>query len=254
MNPEDPNQTAAQPVVQNPLSAMQPGEQIICEIKRHPIGILTIYIAEGFLLIVLAVISLIAAPNLFGGDNTGQVKAIGAIFFFIFMVVSLVYVFIATVVYWGNRWIVTSDSITQVTQTSLFRKQSSQLSLENLEDVTSEQNGILPHFLHYGILKAETAGERTKFVFLFCPNPNYYAQKILSAREVFQQTKNVPQPTQADYSRQSVLGQAPQQSQMPAYPGQPQDNTPSQPQPYPPINPSPDYYDSADNSTRTNSW
>jgi hypothetical protein len=75
-----------------------------------------------------------------------------------------------------------------VQQTALFNKQSSQLSLGNLEDVTVEQNGILTHMFNYGVIKAETAGERSKFTFRYCPNPNLYAQQILNAREQFEQS------------------------------------------------------------------
>jgi uncharacterized membrane protein YdbT with pleckstrin-like domain len=77
--------------------------------------------------------------------------------------------------------------VTQVQQTGLFNKQSSQLSLENLEDVTAEKNGILAQMFNFGVIKCETAGERSKFVFPFCPNPTYYAQEILNARERFMQ-------------------------------------------------------------------
>jgi hypothetical protein len=87
----------------------------------------------------------------------------------------------------GNRWIITSDSITQVNQTSLFNKQSSQLSLANLEDITVEQNGIIQSVFGFGTLRAETAGERSKFMFQYCPNPNSYAQQNLNAREQFEQ-------------------------------------------------------------------
>jgi len=187
---------------------MQPGEQVVCEIKRHPIGIFGIYIAAGFILIVLAVLAFIIVPNTVGdSSNRSQIMALGGVAFIILAVLSTAFVFISNLVYWGNSWIVTSDSITQVSQTSLFSKQSAQLSLANLEDVTAEKNGILSHIFNYGVLKAETAGERSKFLFLYCPNPNYYAQKILAAREVFeqghraseqgsaQQPQDSPQPT-----------------------------------------------------------
>lgn len=85
----------------------------------------------------------------------------------------------------GNSWTLTNDSLTQVTQSNLFDRESSQLSLHNLEDISSEQNGFFPHLFNYGLIKAETAGEKSKFVFNFCPNPNFYARQILAARENF---------------------------------------------------------------------
>ena len=187
MEPNQPTLTSQEPI-NNPLSVMQPGEQTICEIKRHPIGILGIYTMVGFLLVMLALIIFAIAPSVFGDTNKNQVMSIGAVVLLLAAVAGAAFAFISNIVYWGNRWIVTSDSITQVQQTSLFNKQSSQLSLANLEDVTVEQNGLLTHMFNYGVIKAETAGERSKFTFAYCPNPNLYAQQILNARERFEQS------------------------------------------------------------------
>ncbi len=173
----------------NPLSTMQPGERVICEIKRHPIGILGIYAMVAFLLIVITVCIYGIAPRVLTDVDRNTVLSVGSVFLLVFAVLGLGFAFISNIVYWGNRWVVTSDSITQVQQTSLFNKQSSQLSLENLEDVTAEQNGILTHIFNYGVIKAETAGERSKFVFLYCPNPNFYAKQILNTRENFMQSE-----------------------------------------------------------------
>jgi hypothetical protein len=188
MNPEYPA-SPNPPKVHNPLSTMQPGEQVICEIKRHPIGLFGVYGLVAFLIIVLAVVIFGVAPSVFSSVDRNQVLSVGSVFLLLVAVLGVGFAFISNIVYWGNRWVVTSDSITQVQQTSLFNKQSSQLSLENLEDVTAEQNGILTHMFNYGVIKAETAGERSKFVFMYCPNPTFYAQQILGARERFMQAE-----------------------------------------------------------------
>jgi uncharacterized membrane protein YdbT with pleckstrin-like domain len=185
MNPEAPSDYNPKQHVSNALSATQPGERTICEIKRHPIGIFLIYTMTGILLITVAVLAFGVAPQM--GENSSQLTKIGAVIFLFLTTLSFLYSLIATKVYWGNTWVVTTDSLTQVDQVSLFNRQSSQLSLGNLEDVSAEQNGILPHLFNYGRLKVETAGEHSKFQFIYCPNPNYHAQKILMAREAFEQ-------------------------------------------------------------------
>jgi hypothetical protein len=38
---------------------------------------------------------------------------------------------------------------------------------------------------NFGTLKVETAGERSKFVFMYCPRPNEYARRILEIHESF---------------------------------------------------------------------
>ena len=213
MNPQDPYQAAPLPVqssIKNPLSVMQTGEQVICEIKRHPIGIFPVFILCGFLLI-LSLVMAVAAPHFVTVASHNKVLMIGLLIDLVFSALVLAFVYVANKVYWGNSWILTSDSLTQVIQTSLFDKQSSQLSLGNLEDVSSEQDGIFPHMFNYGVIRVETAGERSKFVFMYCPNPNGYAQQILNAREQFEQTRRAPDPQQL-YRGQGVY-------QAPAAPG-----------------------------------
>lgn len=173
--------------IKNPIGVRQEGEEVICEIKRHPIGIIGVYLTAGFLLLVLAIVAFIIAPKFLTSASHSQVLSIGLLAYAVVAFVTVGFLFIANIVYWGNRWVLTSDSITEITQTSLFSKQSSQLSLGSLEDVTAEQNGILTHIFNYGVLKVETAGERSNFTFLYCPKPNYYAQQIIEAREKFEQ-------------------------------------------------------------------
>jgi hypothetical protein len=210
MYPQDPNQTNDRHSIHNPLSVMEPGERTICEIKRHPIGMLGIYIVTGLLLLVLAVIVFVVLPRVLSSESQSQVTVIGGLVFIVFAVLSLGFVFVTNKVYWGNSWVVTSDSITQITQTGLFDKQSSQLSLADLEDITAEQDGVLAQMFHYGVISAETAAATDKFTFIYCPNPNYYAQQILSAREQFKQNRrgdDLQHPYSAEGTYQQPTGQ-----------------------------------------------
>lgn len=193
------------PSVANPLQAMQPGEQILCEIKPHPIGIIGTYVSLGLAVVLVAVIGFVIVPQMFTSVDTSRIFGYTALAILIVVVIGGLFAYIAHVVYWGNRWIVTDDSVTQVVQNSLFNKRSSQLSMGNLEDVTAEQNGILSHMFNYGVLKAETAGEHSKFRFMYCPNPNFYAQCILNAREKFEgeHYRNGPAPAYPDINQQS---------------------------------------------------
>ncbi len=184
MNPQTNAQNTENYV--NPLSAMQKGEREIFAIKRHPIGILFTYIAAGFVLLVLGIVIFALAPAL-APDHKDQIIRLGSGLYLIILLVTLLLVLVSHYVYWGNRWVLTSDSLTQVSQTGLFNKESSQLSLANLEDVTAQTNGILAKMFNFGVLKVETAGERSKFTFIYCPDSEKHAQQILMAREQFEQ-------------------------------------------------------------------
>ena len=201
MNPDTPPIT-----VKNPLSVMQPGEQMICEIKRHPIGLIGIYLAATFAIVIALVVIFVLVPQFVTGDNKTKVTDWLTVLFMFGLGLAALMVLIANIVYKSNRWIVTSDSITQVARSGLFSTQSSQLSMGNLEDITAQQNGIMAHMFNYGVLRAETAGERLKFFFIYCPNPNYYAQQILGARERFEQTRR-GQDEQSTYRAEGSYAQ-----------------------------------------------
>jgi uncharacterized membrane protein YdbT with pleckstrin-like domain len=90
---------------------------------------------------------------------------------------------LATYVYRQNKLIISDQNVTQVSQRGIFSRQVSELSLLNVEDVTSDQNGFLPTIFNYGVLRIETAGEQNNFHFTYCPRPNYYGKMILEARQ-----------------------------------------------------------------------
>lgn len=185
MNPQQPSSPGQTPTpaIHNPLEAMQKDEQVICEIKRHPIGLVGPYLMGGLSVLAIVGITIFGLP--FIPDGTGQysLKFWSTIIALLLVALALLYTYVATRIYSANRWIVTSDSVTQVNQVGLFGNQSSQLPLSSLEDITVNQYGILAHTFNYGTLVAQTAGEHSKFSFSYCPDPNKYAQLILNTRE-----------------------------------------------------------------------
>jgi hypothetical protein len=166
---------------------LQPGEKVICQIRRHPFGLFGIYASSGIMAIIV-LSAAFAVPSFVSGLSKQADLGImlGAAIFATFIAL---FTYVATYVYNANRWIITSDSITQITQTSLFSKETSQLSLANLEDVTVDQNGILQSMFGFGTLHAESAGAQGKFFFMYCPNPSDYARKVIAAHEAYIATK-----------------------------------------------------------------
>lgn len=173
----------------HPLVVLQPGERVVCEIKRHPFGIITQYLMTGLLIVVALAVGLFVAPQLSNSSDTAQAAPLVYGALGILVIFALGFLAVASSIYWKNRWIVTTDSITQILQPSLFGRQVSQLSMDDLEDITVQQTGVLQTMFNFGTLRAETAGERSKFVFIYCPNPNYYARQVLIAREEFMNFK-----------------------------------------------------------------
>jgi len=169
----------------HPMVVLQKGERVVAIIKRHPIGIVSLYLAGFIAVALLAALAFFILPSVTTQYNIPNLESFAYVGLGGLLVLMLVILGVATVIYWENQWIVTTDSLTQLTQTSLFNRQVTQLSMDNLEDVSVDQNGIFPHIFNYGTLKVETAGERSKFIIQYCPKPNTYARKILEVHESF---------------------------------------------------------------------
>ncbi|MGF7229477.1 MAG: PH domain-containing protein [Candidatus Saccharibacteria bacterium] len=231
-NPQNPDQSKLHPMV-----VLQPGERVICEIKRHPFGIISMYFSGGIAIVVAVVLAALAPQFADQLSFSGNITAMATIAAGIVVIGIACMLWIASSVYWQNRWIVTDDSITQIIQASVFGRRVSQLSMENLEDITVDQQGLIQSMFNFGTLKAETAGERSKFIFPMCPNPNAYARKILEVHEAFlHQVRHQPQEVNPVTVMQSPYDK-------PNYP----QAAPSQPSQQQPISPAPPMYETQAN-------
>lgn len=163
---------------------LEPGEQLVTVVRRHPIGIIGIYAEMGSGILAIIVIVLLVIYSFFpglSGSTKGLIAAI-ALFIVAFMVGVL---FISLYVYHQCRLIVTDKSVVQVLQRALFNRKISRLSMSNVEDVNVTQRGILQTWLNYGTLTIQTAGHLDNFVFTYCPDPDSYANRVLEARQQF---------------------------------------------------------------------
>lgn len=163
------------------LDRVDDDEEKLCEVAKHPFGIILLYIQVAVGMLGAIGLILFILPSIVGTSD--RAFSIALVAGGVVMLLSLIVVILATVVYGQNRLIVTNRNITQILQYGLFNRKVSQLNLVNVEDVTSIESGILATILGYGELKIETAGEQVNFHFTYCPRPSYYAKVILEARE-----------------------------------------------------------------------
>lgn len=170
---------------------MEPGENLLTVVRRHPIGIFFVYLEALAGVIAIIALFVTVAPETFQdltrqGNRwliAGIVFGLAALIFFLF---------VATYVYRLNRILITDRSLVEIAQRSLFLRRISRLNFENVEDVTAAQLGILSTIFNYGTLTVQTAGTLENFIFKYCPNPNKYADIIVEARRSYLQKYKVP--------------------------------------------------------------
>lgn len=193
MQPETKNPNS--PVSQQPSSSSQaksaeplvePGEKLISVVRRHPIGLVAVYLGAAIALAAVATLYIfVSSDKAVKGFSS---SASGAIGLALFVVLLLAIVLAAMVrVYKQSELIVTDKSLIQIIQRSLFSRKVSRLSMSNVEDVNAEKRGIWATIFNYGTLTIETAGEVDNFIFPWCPNPDKHADSILQARQQYVQ-------------------------------------------------------------------
>lgn len=202
-SPQQPHWSAPTPAGitphQGPISRaakslhLSKGEYVINDVRRHPIGVLQIYFVASVVLLALTFGSgalvryLQTTPQegIVGGSAfpfpiellTGLAFALG--------LMTVVIAAIAVHVYRGNRLFVTNESVIQHVQTSLFSTKEQTISLGNIEDVSYEQSGIMPHIFHYGTVRLSTEGEETTYYFRYASHPKEQVTRIIEAQESF---------------------------------------------------------------------
>lgn len=167
------------------LHSVDQDEKILAVIKRHPFGIVKLYVQTFIGLAAAGGLIYYLLPEFIDPEQNQTaytMLGLGAVVVIGFM---LLIVFIATVIYYQSQIVLTDKTITQTIQTSLFSKKTSQLAISSVEDVTANSNGFFPTTLNYGKLLIETAGEQENFHFDYCPHADHYAKLVLEARQQF---------------------------------------------------------------------
>lgn len=167
------------------LTKVDSDEKLLAVIKRHPFGIIKLYVQSFIGLAAAGGLIYYLLPEFIVPEDNSMVYGILGIAAVAIVGMMLVIVFIATIIYYQSQIVLTDKTITQTLQTSLFSKKTSQLAISSVEDVTAHENGFFPTMLNYGSLLIETAGEQENFHFGYCPHADHYAKLVLEARQQF---------------------------------------------------------------------
>lgn len=198
INPEKPN---ISPEVQKkhevsmkryPFLNLSDGEYIISAVRRHPIGLVgPVFITALLITFILAglfnydaiTVSLgfMELPD-FGPILLGGILA---------MLLVLIGGYIVIWVYLSNQFFLTNESVIQEIQTSLFSRHEQTVSLDNIEDASYQQRGILQTLLDYGSIRLSTEGDETTYRFSYVSRPKQQIATLNNAVEAFKHGRPV---------------------------------------------------------------
>lgn len=169
-----------------PFLNLSEGEYVISAIKRHPIGIISIWALVG-----LAIVVILSSPIIMAGLDlpfmalSSSALLSGTFIVFLLIVLAVLGGVVATVVYDANRFFLTNESVIQHIQSGLFSKKDQTISLNNVEDASYRQHGIVQTILNYGSIRLSTEGEETTYRFHFVSDPEEQIRLLNNAVEAF---------------------------------------------------------------------
>lgn len=164
-------------------------ERLIIFLRRHWINLLVQLLP--FLIIVLILFIAYITLYYFTGLNIidpleWQFIRLAVALFSLFL---WSFVFVVFIDYYLDIWIVTDYRIVNIEQKGLFRREISELRLDNVQDLTTEISGVIPTFFDFGDLYVQTAGKRVRFQFKSIPHPERVRDVILILSEEEENSK-----------------------------------------------------------------
>ncbi len=201
MNPDQPstvNQEAEAKHKESkqryPELTLSPGEYVIMTVRRHPIGLASIWLAEG---VVIFIALLLLGLGIFGSnilaDSFGINISVGilALVSFLLIILMLAIGMVSTSIYRDNKFYLTNESVIEHVRIGLFSRREKTISLGSVEDVSFTQNGILQYMLNYGFIRLSTVGDETTYRFTNVSNPRKQTAILTQAVEDFKNGRQV---------------------------------------------------------------
>lgn len=169
------------------------GEYVIASVRRHPIG-LVIPLGLGTFLIALTIIVLMSRNEI--AESLAAVGPFASADFitlplYAFIVLVALGMFVSYYVYTRNRFFLTSESVIQEIQTSLFSHQEQTVSLANIEDASYTKTNIIQQIFDYGDIRLSTEGDETTYRFSFVAHPKGHISTLNNAVEAFKNGRPV---------------------------------------------------------------
>jgi uncharacterized membrane protein YdbT with pleckstrin-like domain len=174
-----------------PQLNLSEGEYVISAVRRHPIGLVA---PVAFTIFFVALVASLMINYKLIASSLGLVNvSVGAAMFigFLLLLLALIGGYIAVWVYTNNRFFLTNESVIQEIQVSLFSRHEQTVSLQNIEDASYRQQGMLETMFDYGAIRLSTEGDETTYRFNYVSNPKQQIATLNNAVEAFKNGRPV---------------------------------------------------------------
>lgn len=183
-----------------PQINLSDGEYVVRVVRRHPIGLIAPLVLGTILISVIIILMLGYKDFSESSSMTGIMANPNIITLpgLLFIAATIVGMSVSSYVYTRNRFILTNESAIQEIQQSLFSRREQTVSLDNIEDVSFVQRGILPYIFNYGDIRLSTEGDETTYRFSYVADPKWHVAELNNAVEAFKHGRPVEESLRDD--------------------------------------------------------
>lgn len=166
-------------------------EQVALFIRRHWMAFIPWIIMSPFVLfagLATAVWLWLSFAGTVGSPDTTGVRLAIIVGTTMFLLTLLFLFMRAWMSHYLDVTIVTERRLIDIEQDGIFGRSVAEQSLLRVQDVSAHQQSFFHHFLNYGNLHVETAGEQPNFDLHNIPRPNEVAKTILNLHDRLMET------------------------------------------------------------------
>ncbi len=174
----------------HPLVALEQGEKVILQVRRHLFVFWARIIFDAVLFFAPLFITPWAARFLEKLFETPGVPLFFVVYLFWVLIVWTVF-FVQWTDYYLDVWIVTTKRVIDIDQKGIFNFEVSTFRLEQIQDVTIEVNGIIATLLKFGNIHVHTAGENPNFIIRDAAHPLEVKEALMQAHGTVMDTRTV---------------------------------------------------------------
>lgn len=176
-----------------PFLNISEGEFVISNVKRHPIGLLSVWSAEIIAILLFSAVYLYSLTPAGVEMLHSMGLTLGGLTWMAFLVILLLGLlgWAGTIIYLANQFYLTNESVIQFIQTGLFSRKEQTISLQNIEDASFRQHGIIQHIFDYGSIRLSTEGDETTYRFYYAQHPRRQIALLNNAVESFKNGRPV---------------------------------------------------------------
>ncbi len=179
-----------------PNLGLSENEYVISVVRRHYIGLAPAFLAAVVLLTTIFSV-MVYSNSLASGLQLGGVTFISPFVIialgFAFMLAVLLVTYVSYFIFSNNKIYLTNESVFQTIQIGLFNKREQTISLQNIEDSSYKQQGLLQQLFDYGSIRLSTIGNENTYRLSYVANPKAQVDILNNAVESFKNGREIKQ-------------------------------------------------------------